>query len=172
MIQQPSICCQLRHVSYTSLATILDLMTMTRAYIVSQPSMYPTALSIGNDGEFQWPAYVDMTNIDLFPRTFVARRLNFFPLIHPKMLQFVYESTTWFRIVASGLWSNLSAQDSVLHHSTSALLQQLHSISHDESICEVVICDEMIGSGSNVGGCCKSDNGRGMFFYYIIFCYY
>ncbi|OTF75985.1 hypothetical protein BLA29_001736, partial [Euroglyphus maynei] len=147
------LCCQLRHVSYTSLATILDLMTMTRAYIVSQPSMYPTALSFG-DGEFPMPSYVDMTIIDLFPRTFVARRLNFFPLIHPKMLKFVYESTTWFRMVASGLWSNLSARDSVLHHSTSALLQQLHSISHDESICEVVICDDMIGN--NGAACMKT----------------
>ncbi|KAH9425389.1 Protein dopey-1 [Dermatophagoides pteronyssinus] len=151
MMDQKSLsCCQLRHVSYTSLATILDLMTMTRAYIVSQPEIYPKPISFGND-EFPMPSYVDMTIIDLFPRTFVARRLNFFPLIHPKMLQFVYESTTWFRLVASGLWSNLSPEDSVLHHSTCALLQQLHSISNDESICEAVICDEMIG-GQNNGG--------------------
>lgn len=135
-------CCQMRHIAYTSLATILDLMTVTRAYIISQPTHLPLANS---ETEFALPSYVNMLSVDLFPNTFVARRLNFFPLVQPNMLQNVYGSTCWFKIIASGLWSNLSNLDSVLHFATAALLQQLHSISFDESLCEYVICDAIIG---------------------------
>ncbi|KPM03465.1 dopey-1-like protein [Sarcoptes scabiei] len=148
---QPLICCETRHIAYTSLTTLLDLMTMTRAYVTAQPDMISILNNVMKaDEEFQIPSYIDMASFDLFPESFAARRLNFFPIVHPRMLQHVYESTFWFKLVASGLWSNLSDEDFLLHHSTAALLQQLHSVSIDESICEVVICDEMIG-GSYCG---------------------
>lgn len=140
-------CCQKRQIAYTSLSTILDLLTICRAYL-GPPRFNATGTLIhrllDDDGEFRIPPLSELKSIDLFPGTFTARRLNFFPLIQPELLVHVHERTCWFKLVAICLWSNLSINDSQLHHASTALLQQLHSISIDSAICDSVICDEMI----------------------------
>src|SRR5699024_9798817 len=37
----PFACCHLRHIGYTSLSTVLDLLTTTRAYLITQQQQQP-----------------------------------------------------------------------------------------------------------------------------------
>ncbi len=173
-------CCALRHIAFTSLSTILDLLTISRSYLGAQQSaasaLATSAASTGlshtvltttaaaNTASIYAQAhahadqlfsslsggalsYTDMSLVDLFPGTLTARKLNFFPLIHPDLLDHLFLETVWFKMVAIRLWSNLSPADSTVHFSSVALLQQLHSISAESafSVCEAVICDEMTG---------------------------
>lgn len=167
-------CCALRHIAYTSLSTALDLLTISRAYLGAQhsaasalatASASSATLSHTSNAEAQTKlpsssvfaeqflsslnggslSYTDMSLVDLFPGALTARKLNFFPLIHPDLLEHLYSETVWFKMIAVRLWSNLSPSDSVMHYSSVALLQQLHSISADSSVVEAVLCDEMTG---------------------------
>lgn len=72
------------------------------------------------------------------------------PLLSPAHLNFVYNETCFYTKVTQLLWAKLGDDLCHLHLETASLLQQMHNLAEDASVCESVICSAMASSDEAV----------------------
>ena len=120
-------------VCYSSISTTLDLITITKAMLFDLPV---PQLIITTSGS---PIMDFSTSEETSNKT-----INFDPMITANELAFVFHQTSWFTQSTNKLWANLCESRAHLHLETATLLQQLHNLAVDSSVCESVICTSMI----------------------------
>ncbi|OQR69932.1 protein dopey-1-like, partial [Tropilaelaps mercedesae] len=62
------------------------------------------------------------------------------PIIHPLELRFIVEETRFMQVATNRLWEMLRSEDSRYHLRVAELLQKLHNLAPNDSVCENVLC--------------------------------
>ncbi|CAG2102647.1 unnamed protein product [Medioppia subpectinata] len=128
-------------VCYSSISTTLDLITLTKALLFDLPV---NQMSITSNGS---PVFDLSTNDE---NANANKTFSFDPMISANELAFVFHQTSWFTQTTNKLWANLEDTKAHLHLETATLLQQLHNLAVDSSVCESVICTAMISPDERI----------------------
>lgn len=116
-------------VSYPSISAILDMAVITKALLFDL--QIPNSLNNGTGSPV----------LDFKENT---KNVTLEPIITASELAYIYHQTDWFMLITNKLWQNLSDEYCNMHLETVSLLQQLHNLSNDASVCESVICSSML----------------------------
>ncbi|XP_054164258.1 protein dopey-1-like isoform X2 [Oppia nitens] len=128
-------------VCYTSISSVLDLITLTKALLFDLPVNQTAVTANGS------PVFDFSTNDNSKDNN---KGFHFDPMISANELAFIFHQTSWFTQATTKLWSNFEDSKAHLHLETATLLQQLHNLAVDSSICESVICTSMISPDETV----------------------
>lgn len=127
-------------VCYSSISSTLDLITITKAMLFDLPVPQLLVTSSGSP-------IVDLSSKDeLNPNKSVV----FDPMVTANELAFIFHQTCWFSQATVKLWDNLCESRAHLHLETATLLQKMHNLAVDSSVCESVICTSMISPDESV----------------------
>lgn len=133
-------------ISYLSISTILDLITITKALIYDIPI---PQLFINTGSPFlELNTNINQNVNSSSEETNQKKFIN--PMISVNELDFIYHQTSWFTQTCLKLWNNLIDNLSYLHLETATLLQQLHNLAEDSSVCEGIICTSMISPDESI----------------------
>ena len=128
-------------VCYSSISSTLDLITITKAMLFDLPVPQLIISSSGSPVvDFSTPEDTSSGN----------KAINFDPMISANELAFIFHQTSWFTQSTNKLWANLCESRAHLHLETATLLQHLHNLAVDSSVCESVICTSMISPDESV----------------------
>ena len=127
-------------VCYSSISTTLDLITITKAMLFDLPVPQLLVTSSGSP-------IVDLSSND---EPNPNKSINFDPMVTANELAFIFHQTSWFSQATVKLWDNLCESRAHLHLETATLLQKMHNLAVDSSVCESVICTSMISPDESV----------------------
>uniref|UniRef100_T1KPJ2 Uncharacterized protein n=1 Tax=Tetranychus urticae TaxID=32264 RepID=T1KPJ2_TETUR len=127
-------------VKYTSISTFLDLVSILKSQLMD----IPLPPNLANFTPSSSPV-LDFNNSETLNRV-ICSGLCIEKFLSGDQLNFIYNSTDYFIKVTQELWDNLSDEFSELHLETAILLQQVHNLAADSSVCESVICFAMASS--------------------------
>ncbi len=128
-------------VCYSSISSMLDLITITKALLFDLPV---PQLSISTNGS---PVFDFSTNDETSNPN---KSIILDPMITANELAFIFHQTSWFLQSTTKLWANMEDSKAHLHLETATLLQQLHNLAVDSSVCEGVICTAMISPDETI----------------------
>lgn len=110
-----------------SVATLLDLITITRSVAREQASKSRPPLS---------PDWAEPSSLGTVAVVIV-------PLVEVTHLEYLDNSTCFYQVVATQLWEQLGHQSLCYHRRIAELLHQLHSLAPNETLVEDVIGNSM-----------------------------
>ncbi|RWS15080.1 protein dopey-1-like isoform X7 [Dinothrombium tinctorium] len=128
-------------VSYCAISTFLDLVLILKSQVYD----FPLPPSLGAVTPSSSPVLDFNANT---PKS--EQRLCIDSMMNIADLSYIYNQTHYFMKVTQLLWNNLSDEFSSIHLETATLLQQLHNLAEDASVCESIICSSMASSDESI----------------------
>ncbi|RWS29873.1 protein dopey-1-like protein [Leptotrombidium deliense] len=128
-------------VTYRAISTLLDLILILKSQVYD----FPLPPGLGTITPSSSPILDLNSNSSK-----VQNVLCIHMLMNVSDLQYIYNQTNLFVKVTQHLWNNLSDDHSCLHLETATLLQQVHNLAEDASVCESIICSSMASTDESV----------------------